>query len=82
MTIFKIVDDYVLMTPNEAYSLKTYKHAIREAANFCKQNGLRKILADITKSREVSLLLTGSNWELKSQLFWGARFKWQFLRRA
>jgi hypothetical protein len=42
------------MTPDEAYSLETYKKAVKEAADFCRQNGLGKILADI-KSSGVSM---------------------------
>ena len=52
MATLKTIDDYVLMTPDKAYSLKIYENAIREAANFCKQNGLGKILADITKNEK------------------------------
>jgi hypothetical protein len=52
MTIFEKIEDYVLMTPEEPYDLNRYKIALREAAEFCERNGLRKILADVTKSRD------------------------------
>lgn len=50
MAIFKKIDDYVLMIPEGPYDLKKYQDAIREAENFCRQNGLKKIVADITKN--------------------------------
>lgn len=51
MANFKKIDDYVLMTPEGPYDIKKYQNALREVEIFCRQNGLKKILADVTKNK-------------------------------
>jgi len=48
MANFEIKGDYVLMTPDGPYDLKVYREALQEVAEFCRRNGLKKVLADIS----------------------------------
>ena len=52
MAVLEKIDDYALMAPEEPYDLNRYKNALRKVAEFCEQNGLKKILADVSKSRD------------------------------
>lgn len=47
MPYFENKGDYLLMTPSGDYSLQSYRDALTNAAAFCKEYKLKKILADI-----------------------------------
>lgn len=47
MAIFENKGQYLLITPEGPYTLEKYRKALQEAAEFCRQNGLKKVLADI-----------------------------------
>jgi hypothetical protein len=52
MTTYEKKGDYVIMTPERSYTLNSYKESLREAEEYCRKYGLRKILADISMSQE------------------------------
>jgi hypothetical protein len=49
MTTYENKGEYVLISPSQSYSLENYKNALKEVLDYCEQNGLTKVLADIRK---------------------------------